>query len=741
MSSERVRRRNRLLAIGILIILGALFGIEFLLFKSEQFSPSFIANSFVVWALWNLCVLVLVILLFMLLRDIVKVYLERRRNVPGARFRSRLLAFFISLSLLPTLLLFFFGSDLIQRTLEGWFKLPTREIADDAQAVAERYYEDVRQRAFFFAQLVGRNVKQTHVFSETSGLVVQERLELWLKEYGLDLIALYDGEDLVLQSINSRLPIEEIPEIPKDKVRKCLQGEPRHQVDPVMRGELVRGITPYFETGATQPSGAVVVGFFLDDSVAQKVKMIRAAAQQQSQTYVLRNPIKTTYFLIFSFVTLLILFAATWSGLHLAREITIPIEQLAHATKEVAAGNLAYMVSWKATDELGALVESFNKMTEDLRMSNERLSLSKVHLEAKNAEIEERRQYIETVLQNIAAGVVSVASDGRVRTANAAALDLLGLRGVTPVGMDFRELLRTAPDLGHMLAESFRYQEALDEKEITLKAAGRILTIALNTSFLQEASGGWQMLVVFNDMTQLIRAQRMETWREVARRIAHEIKNPLTPIQLSAQRIWKNYEKNSPNYRQVVEDGTATIIREVSTLKDMVNEFSNYARMPTVRLVPGDLNQLVQKTIAMYDGLFKEVAFRSELCEAPPTVPFDPEQLKRALINIVDNAIEAMAQQGMLTIRTSADPASGICLIEIADTGPGVGSDDKEKVFLPYFSTKKRGSGLGLAIVHQIIMDHNGSIRLEDNQPHGSRFVIELPVESRKQSAQDGVHA
>ena len=415
MTTQQVRRKNRLLALGILSILGLLFAIEFLLLKSEKFSPSFIANSFFVWALWNLCLLLLLILIFMLLRNLVKLYLERRRDVPGARFRSRLVGFFTLLSLIPTLLLFFFGSDLIQRTLEGWFTLPLNTIVSDSKEVADKYYSDVRERAYFFARLVGRYVHESRLYSqEQSGVLVQERLEQWLKDYRLDLIALYDGEDLVLQTINSRLPLEQIQEMPPDQVRKCLQGEPRWQIDPLMQGELLRGMIPYYEPPSENPTGCIVVGFYLDDSVARKVKEITDLARQHSQTYVLRNPIKTTYFLIFLFVTLLILFAATWSGLHLAREITVPIEQLAQATREVAAGNLDYRVKWRSSDELGAYVISFNRMIEDLQVSNKKLSLSKIYLEETNAALEQRGKYIETVLLNIAAGVISRPS-GQVR--------------------------------------------------------------------------------------------------------------------------------------------------------------------------------------------------------------------------------------------------------------------------------------------------------------------------------------
>jgi len=728
-TKQTVRRKNRLLALGVLIILGLLFAIEYLLLRSERFSPSFIASSFFVWALWNLCVLVLLILLFMLLRNLVKLYLERRRDVPGARFRSRLVFFFISLSLIPTLLLFFFASDLILRTLERWFRLPLNTIVADAEDVAERYYADVTERAFLFAQLAARQIRDTGLYSRPqSGVIVQERLEEWLKRYHLDLIALYDGEDLVLQTVNSRLPVEQIQEMPDDQVRRCLEGEPRRQIDTLPQGELVRSMIPYFEPGGEQPSGAVVVGIFLDDSIARKVKAITTTARQHSQTYVLRDPIRTTYFLILLFVTLLILFAATWSGLHLAREITVPIEQLAQATREVAAGNLDCRVNWKSTDELGSLVDSFNRMIEDLRLGSKKLSLSKIYLEETNAVLEQKGLYIEALLQNIAAGVISIGSDRRVRTANAAALNLLGLREIAPQGKDAVELLQGLPELSGQLDESLRYQDPIEEREITIKVAGRTLTLALSTSFLKEPGGGSEMLVVLNDLTQLIRAQRMETWKEVARRIAHEIKNPLTPIQLSAQRIWKNFEKGSPNYGKIVREGTETIIREVTALKDMVNEFGSFARMPSLQLVPGDLNKLIRSTVGIYDGIFSSVAFSMELNDALPPVAVDSDQLKRALINIVDNAVEAMNQNGTLTIRTSWPSQPGPCRIEICDTGPGVAPEDREKVFLPYFSTKKRGSGLGLAIVHQIILDHNGTIRVDENQPSGTRFVIELPV-------------
>jgi two-component system nitrogen regulation sensor histidine kinase NtrY len=387
--------------------------------------------------------------------------------------------------------------------------------------------------------------------------------------------------------------------------------------------------------------------------------------------------------------------------------------------------DLGVRVEDSATDELGTLIDSFNQMISDLRDSQ-------LHIAQKTAELENRKQYIETVLQNITTGVITLDSEGRITTINPSARDMLALDDRNPVGKDFREVLVDGKygEIVKNIAWGVKNKYRLSDKEISIVSNGQTTTLALAVSPLPRANGDFSgMIVVFDNLTQLIKAQKIATWKEVAQRVAHEIKNPLTPIQLSAERIIKMLKKQDRNSPTVIEEGAKTIIQETRTIKSMVDEFSNFARMPKVELRPADLRLLVEQTVTLFRGIFAQVEIEADLApDIPASVQLDPEQMKRVLINIFDNAIEAMEKKGKIRVRAVFEKKQQQVSIEISDTGPGISVEDKTKLFLPYFSTKKKGTGLGLAIVNQIIREHNGSIRVENSQPTGAKFIIQLPA-------------
>jgi PAS domain S-box-containing protein len=418
---------------------------------------------------------------------------------------------------------------------------------------------------------------------------------------------------------------------------------------------------------------------------------------------------------------------------------------LSEGAKTNRAGHLDHRIEQETADEFGSLVDAFNTMAAELAQSQRKLERSRIDLERKNVEIEDRRRYIETILERIATGVVSMDAGGRISTINSAATRLIGLDeaviGAPAATVFGREDLEP---LGALLRRASAQQAATSAQEVALARDGRELFLAAAATPLPIGPGRTAAddplvggtVLVFEDVTPLIRAQRVAAWRDVARRLAHEIKNPLTPIQLCAERMRRHFATAPPNARALTEECTATIISEVESLKALVDEFAQFARMPAPRLVPGSLHALLDETLALYDGLFRAIRIEREYAPDVPAVRLDAEQIKRVVINLIDNAVEALGTMeqemaapaaGLITVTTSYDPANSVARLVVADNGPGISAADREKLFMPYYSTKRRGSGLGLAIVRRIIIEHGGSIEVGDNTPRGTRFTIELP--------------
>jgi two-component system nitrogen regulation sensor histidine kinase NtrY len=381
-------------------------------------------------------------------------------------------------------------------------------------------------------------------------------------------------------------------------------------------------------------------------------------------------------------------------------------------------------------DEFGSLAESFNRMAAELSASRSRLERSAVELEAKHVEVEHRRRYVETVLERLATGVLSVDAGGRIRTWNSAATRLLDIEGHAAAGKGVGEVFG-APGLQAFAAllggDGLKLQEARAH-DLTVTSGDRETHLSVVTSPLRADDGSQNgVVVVFDDVSPLVRAQKVAAWREVARRLAHEIKNPLTPIQLSAERMRRHFADAPEATRDLVAECATTIIGEVESLKGLVDEFSQFARMPAPRAVPTDLHGVLDDALGLYDGLLSEVRFHRVYAPVLPRVSVDPEQMRRVVLNLVDNAVEAMDRHGTIEVSTAHDAAHSLVNVVVADDGPGIPPGERDKLFLPYYSTKKRGSGLGLAIVRRIVAEHGGSIDVAENVPHGTRFTIELP--------------
>jgi two-component system nitrogen regulation sensor histidine kinase NtrY len=469
----------------------------------------------------------------------------------------------------------------------------------------------------------------------------------------------------------------------------------------------------------------VVTGKFLPQNYAQRINNIFSYVERYRQLRIQRDPVKTSYLLLLALVTLLIIFAASWIGMYLAKGITVPIEKLAQATKEVSKGNLDVHVEDPASDELGILIDSFNQMIADLKGSQQKIA-------QKTSELAEGKKYIETILDNITTGVITLDAKGTITTINPSAQEMLLLFESDLVGKKVTDVLMDTKykDITKSIQRGIDNNFDVRDREINIQTDGQNVMLALTVSPLRQANDELSgMIVVLDNLTQLIKVQKIAAWKEVAQRVAHEIKNPLTPIQLSAERIIKNLKKDGKNNNEIIQEGASTIVQEARTIKALIDEFSNFARLPTIRLDSSDIHEVIEQAISPYLGIFNAIKFETRFSsEVPQTIQLDADQMKRVFMNIFDNAIDAMEQKGTINIRTFYDKDKKKMKIEISDRGPGIAVKDHDKIFLPDYSTKKKGTGLGLAIVNQVIIEHNGSIAFSNQEPHGAKFTIEIPT-------------
>lgn len=715
------KKGSRLIGAIIVLLTVLFFGIEYFIRESQEFSPTRLTN--VLLSSLQIIVLLLGLILFFVLgRNMAKLYLERKRKVVGAHFKIKLVTFFIALSFIPTLLLFVFASDFVSRNIEQWFQTPLDRLLDDTKSVADGFTLSTEELAYHDAQMLSRAIIAGRLIQPENRPALRDFIREKLTEYKLDEIGIFLDDEELFSYINPKMPLQDYRDLKPNLVKRAQLGEEFRSVEPMGSGEMIRRGVAF-----SIPSvGSVLVttGKFLPQNYAEKMGNIASYVQRYRQLKTQKNPVKSFYLMTLVFITILIIFAASWIGFHLARGITVPIEKLAQATREVSRGNLDVKVEDPASDEIGTLIDSFNQMIFDLKAGQTSIA-------QKTVELEGRKRYIETVLDNITTGVLALDAKGAITTMNPSAREMLGLTDRNVVGRNARDILGP-PKYTELLRNidwGMRNRYKLADREIAI-ADGQVTHLALALSPLKQPDGEFSgLIVVLDDLTQLIKAQKIAAWKEVAQRVAHEIKNPLTPIQLSAERIIKNLQRSEPGHQAVIEEGARTIIQEAGTIKSLVDEFSNFARMPKVDLRSADIHEILDQTLALFKGIFTDIAFDVAYApDVPAPVRADPEQMKRAVINILDNAIDAMNKKGRIQVRTAFDASTRRISIVITDSGPGIGADDKLKLFLPHYSTKKKGMGLGLAIVNQIVRDHDGSVDIENAKPHGARFTIQIPA-------------
>lgn len=714
---ERKRRRYEYaLALVFLMFIVGLTWVELKYLSSDYY------------LILNLLILNVVLLLAMIFyvgRNAVKLLLERRRRVLGSKLRTRLVLAFISLSLIPTAMIYMVSVKFVQTSVDYWFKGQVEESMEQALELGRAFYASAQKRL----EHRGNNMLEDIVQREYAwgGRAMNKYLAQKFEEYDLSLVGVITPEG---QEQNTHASIqwdEAWPEI-KNKIDwQSLQADPRSwtTIIPKPGSDLVLGVTPVDE-GRT---GYLVLGETVGQGLLHRLDQIVRGLDEYKKLKTRKYPWKMNLYLTLGVMAMLIILGAIWFGFRLAKELSAPVQALAAGTERVARGDLSVRLEDTSGDELGFLVRSFNRMAEDLQQSQASIQKANERLAQQNQELERRGQYMEAVLNNITAGVISMDADGRIGTVNHAAEEILGVPGAFLIGKKPDDLL--SGEFSDMMREAMKSVAGkpgtLWQRQFDLPVRDRMVKVLVNVVSLR-ASGRGEAghVAVFEDITELEKIQRLAAWREVARRIAHEIKNPLTPIKLSAQRLQRKYGENVNE--KVFDDCTGLIVSQVERLQTMVSEFSAYAKLPEVQPRPDYLAPLLEEVVGMFANTHRAVRWTLEFLTPIDEFPFDREALRRVFINLFTNAAEALEGQkdGEVMVRAAHDASTGLVSVTVSDNGPGL-PGDSSRLFEPYYTRKQGGTGLGLTIVRSIIADHRGQVRARAGVPSGTVFFVELP--------------
>jgi len=729
--ADSQRRRREVILIFVIILVVAL--LTFIETKTIRFGEDIlVSNAILMFILININLLLLILLIFLVFRNLVKLLYDRRRKVMGAKLRTRLVVAFIVLTIVPTVVLFFFSVNFITTSIEFWFNVPVEQALENSLRVGGRVYDRVEDNNKFFLERIAYQIKTKNLLNPKKEKALSQYIKVVQREFNLDGVEVYAANtQRLVQALASELGVEEVDTVSAENLQKPPTASGvRSITQETPNGELIKTIgTVPFDLKSAEAEGFVVISILIPPDLYQNLESISDGFEEYQQIKLYKKPVQITYLISLSIVALLVLFCAIWFGFYLAKTISIPIKDLAEGTRRVAEGELSFTIGTVADDEIGSLVDSFNKMTRDLRSSREQLELSARKLRDQNIEIEEKRQYMEFVLKSVSAGVVTLDAKGRISTFNKSAEKMLAVKAEEVLNKGFDSVLTVQnKDLADEIMSNLSLaREAAIEVPLKLIIDGRPRSFLITVSALRDDTGQHMGIVmVFDDLTELEKGQHMAAWREVARRIAHEVKNPLTPITLAAQRLKRKYSKRLAE--PVFEECTQIIIDQVELIRNLVNEFSSFARFPSANPKLCDLVPTIDETIALYREGHPSIKFEVHNTGDIPPLNLDRQQIKQALINLIDNAIGAIKGDGAISFEITHDPILKRIRIEVADDGPGISNEDKTRLFEPNFSTKKTGMGLGLTIVSTIIADHNGVISVRDNVPHGAKFVIELPV-------------
>ncbi len=670
-------RFNIFLIIVSLLIVAA-FGVEFHYAKRGAVPLS---TRLLLLLLLNLTTIALLTLMFFVAKSLLRLYFERRNKVPGYKFKTRLVIILVVMTLIPAVSLFVVSSGLITNYTDRWFAPQIMRPLENSIEIAKTVYEIERQKTIEYA-------KAFRAGKTTAGNYRVKRLST-------------------------------IPHDTTETIRAAFDGKDGTEVISRKKGDIVRAAVPEFRAG--RQTGVILVESTIPGKISKNVEDIKESYENYLALESWKVPIKTNYLLILAFLTLIVIFMALWVGLRISKGITDPIQSLAQATELVAAGDLNIRVPQVTRgDEIGLLVESFNHMVQELKEKEE--SLQSAYLES-----DRRRLFMENILDNINSGVIMLDTAGHILMINKRACSIIDINPEQVRDKNYRELMSiiNSEELQNLVGGIEGREFRPVRKEVKAFIGDRKVILLVFITSLKDAQKYIGLLVVFDDLTDIIEAQRALTWQDIARKIAHEIKNPLTPIKLSTERMIKKWEQKDSDFDEIFLRCTGAIVKEVDGLKRLVDEFSKFGRMPAIHKTPTSIPLVINEVVDLYKD-FKGMDIGVSAPDNPPMVELDGEQFKRVLINMFDNAIQAMENSGRIEVKVNFDMLSNRTYIEVSDSGPGI--KDKEKLFLPYFSTKKDGTGLGLAIASRIIKEHSGYIRVKDNKPKGTVFTIVIPI-------------
>jgi two-component system nitrogen regulation sensor histidine kinase NtrY len=725
---SKTSKRKRLiitLAIAVFLLLAIL--ISQTAFNETILRPDTNQQVVVFYALSLLISLLFVALTFVLARNLLKLFAERRLGVLGSKFRTRMVVGALLLSFVPVMVMYWFAYGLMNRSINIWFSTPVEEVRADTDAMASLLASYADQNARAEAVAIAAAPETQRAF-EGHGFASA------VEEFHRHEPTLQGGFALAIQSgiAEASLGAPAPWPILKEKLPLVQNATGQPARFTWEQTEYALGTAPVGN------HGLILVALPLPPEFSKTVKQIEASQQRYLQLSLERRHVRQTYMGLLLLLTMMVLFVTTWLALFLSKLVTRPLAALAEATQEISRGRLDYRIEVNAADEIGDLVRSFNRMAGELETSRRQIEASSRDLSSANAELDQRRRQMETILESIPTGVLSLDGDRRVTHANHALLRMFHPEGY----VDGQHVLLRARlaevfpqevllDLEPLLRRADRMGMTTSQMEMPLQRASLNVAVTVATLPRQGERSGY--VLVFEDLSDLLKAQKQAAWREVARRVAHEIKNPLTPIALSAERIERHLERASPSdppSLDVIRSCAETIAGAVETVRRLVDEFSTLARFPASNPHPADINEIIANALSMFNGRLDGIHVHQALAPDLPKVMADSEAIKRAIANLVDNAAESLqtAMVREIQISTSLAASREAVEISVADTGHGVTPELKERLFLPYFSTRKRGTGLGLAIVSRVIEEHHGSIRVEENQPVGARFVMELPV-------------
>ena len=718
-----------------------------------EFRPSGRGETIVLSAISTIVVLGVFTLGFIVFRSLLKLYVERRQNRLGSKIKTKLVLGALALSIVPVVCLVLFSFTILNRTLNKWFEQPTVLIQKNSEELVERLNEIMKQKIETDAAWIA---SMPEVVTALGGGAAGTLSPARLRELGTSVNAHY----VALLGAGETKPLLEF------RTGDLISGPVEWRLAPAQRGDsgaggvVSRVVTDYIFAAAPirhegQELGRVVVEWRIPQDLLDR----RAAMAKQVRHYATLQKDHREYRYLYSgilaLISVFVLFVATWLALFLSKQIIVPIEALVEATDELSSGHLDFRVRTPAIDELAALVQSFNQMTQQLETHRRRLEESNQDLATANMELDARRRFIDAILESITPGVISVSAEGDIQKVNSG-LSLIFAEPEIRAARHLRDLFSQEDyeEITYMMHRARR--TGLASREFVIKREERIFHLSVTISALEreavkESHEPPGFVIVLEDTSELLRAQKSAAWNEVARRVAHEIKNPLTPIALSAERMRRLLDRfgvaTSPSERREIEERfekcTETIVREVQTLGALVDEFAQFARFPAATPQAADLNDVVGAALDVFQGRLAGIRLEKDLGANLPRVFVDPDKFKRVVVNLIDNAAEAIEGSHVreIFIGTAPGAVSDAVELTVADSGPGISAEDKEKLFLPYFSTKKRGTGLGLAIVNRILSEHQATIRVEDRRPTGSRFIIEVPTAASRVAAVSGVSA